>query len=159
MEWASSLDRTKGFFSHWLLKRPSSATHAAGAMILSMCTLWLLVYYLGALGILVGSYSFSFYGAAKPFSYFSPFSSSSIGYPMLSPKLDLCIYQALAEPLRRPLYQAPFIKHLFASTIMSGLVTIFWMDPQVGKSLDGLSFTIGYALVSVSLPLGILFPL
>jgi hypothetical protein len=31
-----------------------------------------------------------------------------------------CICQALTEPLRRQLYQAPVSKHLLASTIMSG---------------------------------------
>jgi hypothetical protein len=34
----------------------------------SMCTLWLVVESLGALGVLVGSYCFSLFGAANPFS-------------------------------------------------------------------------------------------
>jgi hypothetical protein len=36
-------------------------------------------------------------------------------------RIHFCIYQALAEPLRRQLYQAPVNKLLFASTIESGL--------------------------------------
>jgi len=39
----SSLGRTKGFSSHWCPTRPASATYAAGAMGLSMCTLWMVV--------------------------------------------------------------------------------------------------------------------
>jgi len=38
-----SLGETKGFSSLWCLTRPSSATYAAGAMGLSMCTLWMVV--------------------------------------------------------------------------------------------------------------------
>jgi hypothetical protein len=48
-----------------------------------MCTLWLMVHSLGALGDLVGWYCSS-YEVANPFSSFSPFSNSSIGDPMLS---------------------------------------------------------------------------
>jgi hypothetical protein len=55
-------------------------------------------------GGLVGSYCFSSYGAANPFSSLGPFSSSSIGDPVLSPMVG-CICQALVEPLRRELYQ------------------------------------------------------
>jgi len=38
--WGSSLGRTKGFSSHRCPTRPSSATYAAGAMGLSLCTIW-----------------------------------------------------------------------------------------------------------------------
>ena len=48
---ASNHFRPKGCFSHWYPTRPSSATNAAGAMGLSMCTLWLVVQ---SLGILAG---------------------------------------------------------------------------------------------------------
>jgi hypothetical protein len=47
---ASNLHWMKGLFSHWCPTRPSSATYAAGAMGPSMCTLWLVVSSLGALG-------------------------------------------------------------------------------------------------------------
>jgi hypothetical protein len=49
----SSLHRTKDLSSHWCLRRPSSAIYAAGAMSPSMCTPWLEVYSLRALGALV----------------------------------------------------------------------------------------------------------
>ena len=56
--------------------------------------------------------------------------------------IHLCICQALAEPLRRQLYQAPVSKHLLASTIVSELVIVYGMAPQVWQSLDGLSFSL-----------------
>jgi hypothetical protein len=34
--------------------------------------------------------------------------------------IHFCICQALAEPLRRQLYQTPVSKHLLASTVVSG---------------------------------------
>ena len=42
-----------------------SLVYAVGAMGPSMCILWLVVKSLGALGVLVGSYSCSFYRAAN----------------------------------------------------------------------------------------------
>ena len=51
----------------------------------TICTLWLVVYTLGALGVLVSSYCSSSYGAANPFSSLDTFSSSFIGDPVLSP--------------------------------------------------------------------------
>ena len=52
-----------------------------------------------------------------------------LGEPMLSPMVGcehLCICQALAESLRRQLYQAPVRKHFLASTIMSGFGDCIW---------------------------------
>jgi hypothetical protein len=54
--------------------------------------------------------------------------------------MHFCICQALAEPLRRQLYQAPVSKHLLASTIVSGCLVVYGMDPHVGQSMDGHSF-------------------
>jgi hypothetical protein len=81
---ASSFHRTKGLSPHWCPTRPFSATYAAGALGPSMCTLWLVVQSLGALGALVGSYCCSSYGDANLFSSLGLFSSSSIGDPTLS---------------------------------------------------------------------------
>jgi hypothetical protein len=69
---------------------------------------------------LVGGYCCSSYGVVNPFNSFSPFSNSSIGDPVVSPMVGLCIHKALAGPLRRQPYQAPFSKHFLASTIVSG---------------------------------------
>jgi hypothetical protein len=51
-----------------------------------------------------------------------------------------CICQALADLLRRQLYQAPVSKHLLPSTIVPGLVSVYGINPQVGQYLDGHSF-------------------
>ena len=71
--------------SHWCLTRPSSATYVAGTMGPSMCTIWLVVYSLGALGVLFGSHCCSSYGAASSFRCLGPLSTFSSGDPVLSP--------------------------------------------------------------------------
>jgi hypothetical protein len=60
------------------------------------CILWLVVYFLGALGDMVGWCCWSSCGVANTISYFSPSPNSSIGVPMLSPivgckHLHLCL--------------------------------------------------------------------
>jgi hypothetical protein len=60
----------------------------------------------------------------------------------LAANICLCIFKALAGPLRRQPYQAPFSMHFLASTIVSGLVTVYGMNPQVGQSLGGHSFSL-----------------
>ena len=80
-----SLHQTKGLYSHWWPTRISSATYVVGAMSPTMCSLWLVIQSLGALGVLVSSYCCSSYGADNPFSSLSPFSSSFIGDPMFHP--------------------------------------------------------------------------
>ena len=82
---ASSLYRTKGLSTHWCQIRPFFATYAAGAMGPSRWTLWLVVSSLGALEVLVSLYCCSSYGVTNLFSSLGPFSSSSIGDPVLSP--------------------------------------------------------------------------
>ena len=57
----------------------------------------------------------------------------------LSVSICLCIYQALAEPLRRQLYQVPVSKHLLASTILSGFDGCLW-DGSPGRAVSGWSF-------------------
>jgi len=104
---------------HWCPTRPSSATFSAGPMGLSMCIL--------DSGLLPGSSGWLLsYGVANPFSYFSPFTNSSIGDPVLSSVVGcehLYICQALAEPLRRQQYQASVSMHFLASTIVS----VWWL--------------------------------
>jgi hypothetical protein len=46
--------------------------------------------------------------------------------PWMDASIHLCICQALAEPLRRQLYQAPVSKHLLASTTVSGFGDCVW---------------------------------
>jgi hypothetical protein len=47
----------------------------------------------------------------------------------LAVSICLCICQALAEPLRRQLYQAPLSIHFLASTIVSGFGNCKWDEP------------------------------
>ena len=88
-----------------------------------------------------------FDGVANHFSSFSPLSNSSTGDPIgdwLAARFRLCTCQVLAETLRR---QDSCIRLLSACTSCHPqyrlhLVTVYGMDPQVGQSLDGLSFSL-----------------
>jgi hypothetical protein len=97
-------------------------------MSATMCTVWLVVYSLGALGVLVSSYCYSYYEAANSFSSLGPFSAPSLGtlcsVQWLAVSIHFCICQALAEPPRRQLYQAPVSKHMLAFTCCSFLQSL-----------------------------------
>jgi hypothetical protein len=85
-----------------------------------MCTLWFLVYFQGALGVLVGGYCSSC-GLANTFSSFSP-SVLSLSPPSVSlwlVHICICIGQALVETLKGQSYQASVKKHFLASTIVT----------------------------------------
>jgi hypothetical protein len=87
--------------------------------------------------------------------------TSPLGTPCsvqwLGASLHLCICQALAEPLRRQLYQAPFSKHFLVTTILYEFGKYILDESQVGQSLD--NFPSVSAPHFVSPPMGILFPL
>jgi hypothetical protein len=121
--------RIKGLSSHWCPTRPS-ATYAAVAMSHSMCTLCLVVYYLGALRGLVGWYYCSSCGVSNPFSSFSlsltPPSGSSCSFQWLTASILICICQALAYPFKRQLYKTPASKYFLASSIVSGFAVCIW---------------------------------
>jgi hypothetical protein len=57
----------------------------------------------------------------------------------LAVSICLCISKALAGPLRRHRYQAPFSKHLLASTIVSGFGNCIW-DESPGGTVSGWPF-------------------
>jgi hypothetical protein len=82
----------------------------------------------GGGGVLVGWYCCSSYGVANLFSSFS--SNSCMGnlcsIQWFTVSICLCTCQALAEPLRRQLYQAPVSKHSLASAIVSGFSVGMW---------------------------------
>jgi hypothetical protein len=76
----------------------------------------------------------------------------------LAESIHLCICQALAKPLRRQLYQAPVMKHLLASTIISGVGNCRW-DGSSGGGVSGWPFLQSLLhTLSVTTPMGILFP-
>jgi hypothetical protein len=57
----------------------------------------------------------------------------------LAESIHLCIFQALVEPLRRQLYQAPVSKHLLASTVVSEFDDCIW-DRSPGGAVSRLPF-------------------
>ena len=69
---------------------------------------------------------FFYLWVTNPFSSFSSFSNASIGVQWLAVNIHLCICQAVAEPLRRQLYDAPVSKHFLASTSVSGFAVCVW---------------------------------
>jgi hypothetical protein len=102
------------------------------------------------MGGLVGWYCCSFYGVANPFHSFSLSSNSSIGdlcsVQWLASSICLCICQALIEPLRRQLYQAPVSQYFLASTIVSGFGVCIW-DGSPGGAVSGwVSFSLCFTL-------------
>jgi hypothetical protein len=72
----------------------------------------------------------------------SPGTLCSIQVQWMAVSIHFCISQALAEPLRRQLYQVPVSKLLFASTTVSGFGVVYGMNPLVGQFLDGHSFSL-----------------
>jgi hypothetical protein len=73
----------------------------------------------------------------------------------MSVSIHFCIFQVLAEPLRRQLYQTPVSKFLLHLQKCLGLVVVYGVDPQVGQFLGGHSFSL---FASVTPSMGILSP-
>ena len=73
--------------------------------------------------------------------------------------IHFCIFQALVEPLRRKLHEAPVSKLLLAFTIVSGFGDCMWDGAQVGQSLDDLPSVSAPHFVSVTPSMGILLSL
>jgi len=155
----SSLGRTKSFSSHWCPTRSSFATFAAGAMGLSMCTLWMVVWSLEAL---VGWYCS--YGVASPFSSFNPFSNSSNRDPILSSMVGWehsPLYMSCSGCASQETAKSGSCQHA-----LLGISTIVWvwyvygLDLQVGQALDGHFFSLCSALcLHISFHVYFLFPL
>jgi hypothetical protein len=104
-------------------------------------------------GILVNSYCCSSFGAANPFRSLGPFSSSTSGDAVLS----------LMDGWKHPFLYLPGTGRASQETVISGssgscqqalvgihnslgLVIVYGMDPQVGQSLDGHSFSLCFTL-------------
>jgi hypothetical protein len=96
-------------------------------------------------GGLVGWYCCSSYGVTNLFSYYKLVLdlTSPLGSPCsvrcLAVYIRIFIAQALAESLRRQLYQAPVNKSFLASAIMSGFVICKW-DGSLGEEVSGRPF-------------------
>jgi hypothetical protein len=70
LSWAFKHPQDQGLPLQLMSDRPSSATYATGSMGPSMCTLWLVVSFLGDLGHPVSWYCCFSYRVANPFSSF-----------------------------------------------------------------------------------------
>jgi hypothetical protein len=91
-------------------------------------------------GLLISSYCCSSNQAANTFSSLGNFSISFTGDPVLCLMNDYeHPLQALAEPFRRQLYQAPVSKLLLASAVVSGFGGCLW-DGSPGGAIFGWSF-------------------
>ena len=109
----------------------------------SMCTIWLEIKSLGALGVLIGSYCFLPMRLQTPsapciLSLVPPL-TIMCSVQWLAESIHFCICQALVESLRRQLYQAPVCKHLLASTIVSGFGNCMW-NGSPGGTVFGWPF-------------------
>jgi hypothetical protein len=88
----------------------------------------------------------------------------SLGTPhsvqWLAVSIYLCICKALAGPLRKQLYQAPFSKHFLVSTMVSEFGDFIW-DESPGATVSGWSLLQSRlcTLYPYLLPWTILFPL
>jgi len=78
----------------------------------------------------------------------------------LAVSIHLCICQALAEALRRQLYQAPFGMHFLASAILSGFGGCMYMDwiPRWGSLWMAFPSASAPNFVSVFPPINIFVP-
>jgi hypothetical protein len=74
----------------------------------------------------------------------------------LAVSICLCIHQALAEPLRRQLYQAPVSKYFLAPTIVSGFGDCIWM-PRLGSLWMAFPSVFALHFVSLFSSMSILF--
>jgi hypothetical protein len=110
-----------------------------------MCTLWLVICYLEASGVLVGSYCSSSYGVVSSFLLapsvlsLAPSLGTLCSVQWLAERTHLCICQSLAEPLRVQLYQGPISKHLLTSKNVSGFGDYIW-DGSPSRAVSGDSF-------------------
>ena len=93
------------------------------------------------------------HGPAKPLSFFSPFSNSSIrdlrSVQWVAVSICLCICQPLADTLRRQPYQAPVNKHFWSSSIVSRFGDCIW-DGSPGGAVSAPHFVSIFPPVSIS---------
>jgi hypothetical protein len=138
--------RPKDHSSHGCPSRPSSATYVAKALGLSMCTRWMVVQspdLWGAPEVWLVDTVDPIMGLQTPLAPSvtspTPLPGTPCSVQWLASSIPVCICQALADPLRRQLYQAPVSKHFPASTIVSGFGDCIWNGSQ-GGAVSGWPF-------------------
>ena len=102
-----------------------------------MCSIWLVVqslrvWLVETVAPQMGQYMSSAPSVPSPV----PLSRTPSSIQWLTVSIHLCIFQALAEPFRRQLYQAPVRKHF------PGFRIVYGLDIQVEQSLYGLFFSL-----------------
>ena len=98
-------------------------------------------------GGLVWWYSYSSYGVTNPFSSFSPFSNFSTGDPVLSPIVGWKHPPLYLSGSGRASQETAISDS--CQQVLPGIhnsITVYGIDPQVGQSLYGLSFSLCSAL-------------
>jgi hypothetical protein len=75
----------------------------------------------------------------------------------LAESICLCSCKALAGPLRRQPYQAPFSMYFLASAIVSGFVNCIWDEPPSGSLWMAFSSVSALHFISIFVPVNILF--
>jgi hypothetical protein len=135
---AESLHRTKGLSFHWWQTRPSSATYATKAPPCvffgwwfsprELWGYWLIHIVVPPMGLQTPS--------APWVLPLAPSLGTLCSFQWMAVSIHFCICQALAEALRRQLYQAPVSKPLLASTTMSGFGDYIW-DGSLGGAVSG----------------------
>ena len=133
-----------------MFNKATLATYAASTMSPFMCILWLVVQSLGALGVVVWPVD-----TVAPSMRLQPLSAPSVpsptppsGAPVLSPingwlqapaSVFVRLWQSLLGDSHIRLPSASTSRH---PQYYQGLVAVYGVDPQVGESLDGLSFNL-----------------
>jgi hypothetical protein len=120
--------------SHWCPTRPSSATYAPCVVFGWWFSPWELWRY-WLVHIVVPPRGLQTPSAPWVLSL-APSLGTLCSVQWMAVSIHLCICQALAEPLRRQLYQAPVSKLLLASTIVSEFDNCIWD----GSPVSGWSF-------------------
>jgi hypothetical protein len=136
-----NLHRTKGFSSHWCPRRPSFAMQLEPWV--TPCVLfswWFSPWELSGVWLVIIVLPMGLQTPSAPSVLYliSP-SETLCSVQWLAASICLCICQALAEPLRRPLYQAPVSKHFLAFAIVSGFGDCIW-DGSPGGAVSGWPF-------------------
>ena len=94
--------------------------------------------------------------SAPSFLSLTPPLGTPRSFQWLAVSVHLCICQALAETLRRQLYQATVKKNSLASTIVS-MLTVYEVDPQGSSLWLALLSVSALYIISVYAPVSILF--
>jgi hypothetical protein len=145
IHWGIEPSQDQGPLLPLMPTRSSSATYSAGAVGPSMCTCWLCfspweLWGVWLIDIVVLPMELQTPLAPSVLSL-TPLLGTPCSVQWLAASICLCICQALAELLRRQLYQASVSKHFLASSIVSGFGVCIWDGSPNGRgTISGWPF-------------------